>query len=359
MSELNEHKILVINPGSTSTKAAFYDDDSELFNLELMHPADELKKFPSIISQKEFRKEAILSKLSEDALTLNEVDCVVARGGLLRPIPSGTYRVNEAMLDDLEEGRYGLHASNLGAIIAHAIASKGNLEAFIVDPVVVDELDEVARFSGVPQIERRSIFHALNHKAVARLAATELGREYEELNFIVVHLGGGITVGAHRNGRVVDVNNGLIGEGPFAPTRSGGLPALDLVDLALSGQYSREELRKLITSNGGLSSYLGTSSGKEIEDRIKAGNETAKAVFEAMAYQITKEIGACAAVLKGKVDAILITGGLARDDVLVKLVSERVSFIAEIRVYPGGNEMKALAMGALRILQGIEELKEY
>ena len=353
------YKILAVNPGSTSTKIAIFEDDKEIFKKKLFHPREELSKFDRIVDQYEFRKEVILQALKEAGFKLEELSAVVGRGGLLRPIPGGTYRVNEAMLHDLKIGLQGEHASNLGGILAYEIAKPYGIPAFIVDPVVVDEMEPIAKISGLPEIERRSIFHALNHKAVARLAAKDLGKKYEEVNLIVVHLGGGISVGVHRKGRVIDVNNALNGDGPFAPERAGGLPVWDAMKLALSGKYTEHELKKKLAGQGGIVAYLGTNDMREVEDRVKSGDEKARLIFEAMAYQVAKEIGADATVLKGDVDAIVLTGGLAYSDMFVGWIKERVSFIAPVLVYPGEDEMRALACGALRVLRGEEQPLEY
>ncbi len=354
-----EYRILVVNPGSTSTKIAVFDDEEEVFSVNIFHPSEEIAKYGKIIEQYEFRKQAILDILKEKGIELETLSAVVGRGGLLRPIEGGTYIVNEKMLEDLREGRQGEHASNLGGIIAHAIASPLNIPAYIVDPVVVDEMDAIAKYSGLPEITRRSIFHALNQKCTARKAAEELGKKYEEVNLIVCHLGGGISVGAHKKGRVVDVNNALNGDGPFAPERAGGLPAWDLIQLALSGKYTKEELKKKLAGKGGVVAYLGTNDMREVEERVKNGDKKAEEVYKAMAYQVAKEIGALSAVLAGDVDAIVISGGLAYSEMFVNWIKERVSFIAPVFVYPGGDEMRALAMGALRVLRGEEEAKEY
>ncbi len=351
--------ILVINPGSTSTKIALFEDENEVFSVNIPHSTEELSKFKRITDQYEFRKKLILDELAKRNVDLSTLSAVVGRGGLLKPIPSGTYRVNEKMLEDLRIGVQGEHASNLGGIIADAIARPLDIPAFIVDPVVVDEMEPIAKISGLPQIERRSIFHALNQKCVARLAANELGKKYVEVNLIVVHLGGGISVGAHRKGKVVDVNNALNGDGPFAPERAGGLPVWDAMQLALSGKYTKDELKKMLAGKGGMVAYLGTNDMREVNKRIAEGDEKAKLIKEAMAYQVAKEIGANAAVLEGKVDAIVISGGLAYDDDFVDMIKKRVEFIARVMVYPGGDEMKALALGALRVLKGEEEAKEY
>ncbi len=353
------YKILVINPGSTSTKSALFDDESSVFNINISHSPPELAKFPEIIDQFTWRCEVIKSMLNERGITLNSIDAVVGRGGLLNAIPGGTYSVNEKMMSDLRRGVQGEHASNLGGLMAYEFASSLEIPAFIVDPVVVDELDEVARISGIPDIKRRSIFHALNQKQVARLAARELKKSYDEINLIVVHMGGGISVGVHKKGKVVDVNNALNGEGPFTPERSGSLPVWDLVKLVLSGKYTRDELKKKITGKGGLVAYLGTNDLREVREMMNRGNEKAKLLHEAMAYQISKEIGACATVLCGDIQGIVLSGGLAHDDAFIELIRKSVSFIAKIFVFPGGDEMKALAMGALRVLRGEEKAKVY
>ncbi len=352
-------RILVINPGSTSTKIAVFDDDKEVFKKNISHPVEELSKFEKIIDQYEFRKEVIKKALSNAQYDLKRFSAIVGRGGLLKPIPSGTYLVNELMIETLKKGEYGEHASNLGAILAKTLASPYNLPSYIVDPVVVDEMEDIARLSGLPQLRRKSIFHALNQKAVARRAATELGKTYEECNFIVAHLGGGISVGVHRRGKVVDVNNALNGDGPFTPERSGGLPAWDLVKLSLSGQYTKKEIKKMITGKGGVVAYLGTNDMREVEKKVKEGDKGYKLVFEAMAYQVAKEIASLSAVLSGIVDAIILTGGLAYSEIFTRWIKERVNFISKVLVYGGEDEMKALALGALRVLKGEEKVKFY
>lgn len=353
------YRILTINPGSTSTKIGIFDNELLLLEKIIRHDADMLHSFPNIIDQYEFRKKIILEILDYEGINISKFSAVCGRGGLLRPIEGGTYAVNELMLQDLRTGYSGQHASNLGGIIAHAIASGLNIPSFIVDPVVVDELEPIARFSGFPLIERKSIFHALNQKAVARRAAKELGRDYSELNLIVVHMGGGITVGVHKQGRVVDVNNGLHGEGPFSPERAGTVPAGDLVSICFSGEYYREEIMKMLVGRGGLAGYLGTNDALKVEARIAAGDEKAKQVYEAMAYQVAKEIGSASAALSGKVDAIILTGGLAYGKDFVTAISNRINWIADVLVHPGENELQALAEGALRVLRGEEEAKVY
>jgi butyrate kinase len=352
-------RVLAINPGSTSTKIGVFDDEKPILVETLRHDPAEIAKFKDLYDQYPFRKQVILDTLDREGINLTRLNAVVARGGLLRPIPGGTYRVNQAMIDDLRAGEYGVHASNLGAIIAQEIAGQLNIPAFIVDPVVVDEMDPVARISGIPEIRRRSIFHALNQKAVARRIAKQNGTSYDKVNYIVAHMGGGITVGAHREGRVIDVNNGLHGEGPFSPERAGTIPVGDLVALSFSGKYFASEIMRMIVGRGGLMGYLGTSDAREVEKMIEAGDEKAKQVYEAMAYQVAKEIGACATVLKGEVDAIILTGGLAYGRSFTDMIQERVKWIAPVFVVPGEDELQALVEGALRVLQGEEEAKTY
>ncbi|MBM6617357.1 butyrate kinase [Bacillus suaedaesalsae] len=355
----NEYRILVINPGSTSTKIGVYSDEVSIFEKTIRHDAETISSFSNIIDQYEFRKNTILETLDHEGINISKLSAVCGRGGLLRPIEGGTYDVNDQMLKDLRKGYSGQHASNLGGIIAYEIASGLNIPSFIVDPVVVDELDPIARISGVPEIERKSIFHALNQKAVSRRVAKELGKRYEELNLIVTHMGGGITVGVHKLGRVIDVNNGLHGDGPFSPERAGTVPAGDLVSLCFSGEYYRDEVMKKLVGQGGLVGYLGTNDAVRVEKMIEAGNEKAKLVYEAMAYQVAKEIGSAAAALAGKVDAIILTGGLAYGKGYVSLITDRVKWIADVIVQPGENELQALAEGALRVLKGEERAKTY
>ena len=359
MNDTNEYLILVINPGSTSTKIGIYRNEECILSEEISHSSRELEAYPDIMSQQEFREELILKALERAGFKITDINCIIARGGALRPLPSGTYVVNDRMLKDLQEGTYGLHASNLGAVLARRLADKINVRAFIVDPITVTELSDIAKVSGLPDIQRVSIFHALNQKAVARLAAHDLGGRYADYSFIVAHLGGGISVGAHKGGRVIDVNNALNGDGPFAPTRSGHLPVWSLVELAFSGKYTEEQLKQKIWSNGGVSAYLGTSDMREVKKRMTEGDAKARLIYDAMAYQVAKEIGAFAAVLEGKVDAIVLSGGLARDDEFVKLIKDRVGFVAKFMIYPGRDEMRALDMGAVRVLMGEEEAREY
>jgi len=355
-------KILAINPGSTSTKIAVYEDLKPIFVETIRHNVEELEIFQTITDQYNFRKDFIVSAIEQNGIKVDDLDVVVGRGGLLKPIPGGVYEVNEVMIQDLRIGIQGEHASNLGGILAKEIAktSSKNIPAFIVDPVVVDEMEDIARYSGRPELPRISIFHALNQKAVARRYAKEQNKPYEELNLIVAHLGGGITVGAHKQGRVIDVNNGLDGDGPFSPERSGSLPVGALAKLCFSGKYSLPQIRKMITGAGGLVAYLGTNDAKKVEEMAYEQNDQkARIIFEAMAYQIAKEIGSAAVVLCGKVDAILITGGIAYSKNLIRLISERVEFIAPVKVYPGEDEMQALAEGAFYALTGELEIKQY
>lgn len=352
-------EILAINPGSTSTKIAVFKDEEMIFEEKISHSTEDLKEFRTIFDQYPLRKKVILEAIEKRQYNINNLNAVVGRGGLIKPVEGGTYRVNEKMLEDLKIGVLGEHASNLGGVLAYEIASKINAPAFIVDPVVVDEMEPIAKITGVPRIKRKSIFHALNQKAVAKRYAKNTGKKYEELNLIIAHMGGGITVGAHKKGKVVDVNNGLEGEGPFSPERAGSLPAMDVANLIFKENMSREEMKKLIAGKGGLVAYFGTNDAREIGAMIDNGNTEAKLVYEAMAYRIAREIGACAATLSGKVDAVILTGGLAYDARLVNWIKERVSFIAPVEVFPGEDELKALAEGALRVLRGEEVAKEY
>lgn len=356
---MDTFRILAINPGSTSTKIAIYDNEKEVFETTLRHQSEEINAFETIFAQYDFRKKVILDALNEAGINLTKLSAVVGRGGLLKPIKGGTYAVDELMLEDLKIGVLGEHASNLGGVIAHEIASLLHIPSFIVDPVVVDEMQDVARISGMPEIERKSIFHALNQKAVARRAAKEMGKSYESCNFIVAHLGGGISVGAHRKGAVVDVNNALDGDGPFSPERSGGLPVGDLAKLCFSGKYTHNEIKKLIKGQGGMVAYLDTNDGRDAIKMIQEGDENAKVVFHAMAYQVAKEIGMCATVLKGDIDAIILTGGLAYGEMLIGWIKESVEFLGKIIVYPGEDEMSALALGGLRVLRGEEVAQSY
>ena len=351
-------KLLVINPGSTSTKVAIFEDDVSILDKTLRHQLTDLVPYEKLTDQYDFRKQIIIDAVEEAGISLNELAAVVGRGGLIKPLAGGTYTVNEAMIRDLHLGVQGEHASNLGGLIAHEIAKHIGKPAFIVDPVVVDELMDISRLSGHPWIKRRSIFHALNQKAIARRYCEDAGKGYFNVNLVVAHMGGGISVGMHSMGRVIDVSNALDGEGPFSPERSGTLPVGDLVDLCYSGKYSRKEVRAAITGKGGMVAYFGSNNMMEIEEKAKANPEVQLAI-DAMIYQISKEIAAVSTAVCGKVDAILLTGGLAHWDYLVKEVTKRVAFITEVHTYPGEHELIALALGALRVLRGEEEAKIY
>lgn len=352
-------RILVINPGSTSTKIGIFEDDTLELEVTIRHSTEEIARYPSIITQYNFRKEAILNALNDKGIRISELTAVCGRGGLLRPIKGGTYSVNDSMIEDLKNGYSGQHASNLGGILANQIAKDSNIPAFIVDPVVVDELSPIARISGFASLERKSIFHALNQKAVARRYAKQTGENYEDLRLIVAHMGGGITVGAHELGKVIDVNNGLHGDGPFSPERAGTVPTGALVELCYSGELYRSEVMKKLVGQGGLVGYLGTNDAVQVEKRIEKGDAKAKLVYEAMAYQVAKEIGSAATVLRGQVNAIILTGGLAYGKGFIEDISSRINWISEIVVYPGEDELQALAEGAFRVLTGEETAKIY
>jgi len=353
------YEIFVINPGSTSTKVGWFENDKKIFAKNIQHSKKEILSFKRINDQLSLRRDAILNVLNEQNKKIEDFDAIVGRGGALRPIESGTYRVNESMLKDLREGIQGEHASNLGGILAAEIAKAASIPAFIVDPIVVDEMDPIAKITGRPEIKRRSIFHALNHKTTARSIAKKLGKDYTNLNLIIAHLGGGITVGAHKKGRIVDINNGLYGDGPFAPERAGGLPIWDAVDYFLSNNFSRAEIKKKIAGDAGVVAHLGTNDMREVVARIDKGDKKAEEIFNALIYQVSKEIGKLAPVFYGKVDAIVLTGGISKEKRFTKEVKKRVEFIAPVFIIPGGDEMKALALGALRVLKGEEKTKEY
>lgn len=351
-------KILVINPGSTSTKLGVYSSERPEWKTVIRHSRDELSVFECLIAQYDYRKQVILRTLEAEGIPLSFA-AIMGRGGLVKPIPGGVYEVNDALRDALY-GAKRMHASNLGGLLAVDLASMiPGCRAFIADPVVVDELDPVARISGSPLLPRISIFHALNHKAVARNFAREMGVPYESLNLIVCHLGGGVSVGAHKAGRVVDVNNALDGEGPFAPERAGTLPAGQLIDLCFSGEYTCDELKRMISGQAGLTAHLHTTDVPEIEDRIAQGDEHAKLILDAMIYHIAKAVGGAAVVLKGNVDAILLTGGMAYSEYVVSHLTEQVSFLAKVKVYPGEDEMEALATNGLRALSGELPIHHY
>lgn len=359
------YRILTINPGSTSTKVALFENETPVFVKTIHHSNQELAAFDHIADQYTFRHQTIAALLEEKKVILTSLDAVVGRGGLLRPIPSGTYRVDAGMLAELHAPKEREHASNLGAILAHEIAAQANIPAFIVDPVCVDEFEPIARVAGLPEIERRSLSHALNLKAAARRAAQEMGKRYEDTNQVVVHLGGGISVAAHCRGRQIDVNQALDGTGPFSPERSGGLPVGDVMRMCYSMppyehvKLTYKEMFRKQAGQGGLVAHLGTNDAVEVERRIAGGDGHTRLIYEAMAYQIAKEIGLMATVLKGDVDAITITGNLAHSEMLLSWIRERVAWIAPIKVYPGEDEMLSMAQGALRVLRGEEAAQTY
>ncbi len=361
---MEDIKILAINPGSTSTKIAVFEYKDRKHNLILKknidHPSEEIQKYHKIIDQYHFRAELIKSALKENGIDINSLSCVVGRGGLFKPVRSGTYLVNQKMMDDIKSPDTLEHASNLGCLMAYDIAGSIGKKAFIVDPVVVDELEDIARYSGLKNYPRTSIFHALNQKAIALKCAEDHGKDYRELNMIVVHLGGGITIGAHKKGLVVDVNNGLTGEGPFSPERAGGIAVFDIIELCFSEGMTKQKAKKAVVGKGGIVNYLGTNDMREVENRVKNGDRYAEAVFDAMCYQVTKEIGAMtAAVFAGKVDFIVLTGGIAYDRRLVSFIEERTKFIAPLKAYPGEDEMMALYLGGLRVIKGIDKELSY
>ena len=355
---VSHYTVLAINPGSTSTKIAVFDGDDMVVELTLRHTAEELTRFNSPIEQFAWRKELILNSLAENNIDINTLSAVIGRGGLLHPIESGVYEVNQTMIDELTHTK-SQHASNLGAIIASEIAAECGVKAYIADPVVVDELNEITKITGIKQIRRRSIFHALNQKAMARRYADDIGRPYEELNLIVAHLGGGISVGAHSKGRVIDCNNALDGEGPIAPERAGTIPAGDIIDLCYSGEYTHKQARALLVGGGGLVALTGTNSVIEIQDRAQSGDKEAANALDAMCYGVAKHIGQMAIALCGEVDAIILTGGIAHSKHITESISDYCRFIAPIEIYAGENELQALAMNAMRVLQGTSEAKIY
>ena len=353
------NKLLIINPGSTSTKIGVYEDTKELFEETLRHSSEEIGKYETIFDQIDFRKDIIVNILKEKNFDLNTLAAVVGRGGMLKPMESGTYKVNDDMLEDLKVGVQGQHASNLGGILADRIAKELNIPAFIVDPVVVDELEDVARVSGVPELPRVSKFHALNQKAVAKRYAKENNINYSDLNLIVVHMGGGVSVGAHKKGRVVDVNNALDGEGPFSPERAGTVPVGELIKLCYSNKYTEKEIYSKIVGKGGYVAYLNTNDARDVLKLVSEGDKNAELYFNAFIYQVSKCIGEMATVLEGKVDRIILTGGIAYSDVVVEALKNKIGWISNVTVYPGEDELLALAEGALRVLNGEEEARVY
>lgn len=352
------YKILTINPGSTSTKVALFENDSPLFEETINHSMGQLKRFPDLWAQFDFRRSAILTWLEKYDVIVDQLAAVVGRGGLLRSIPGGTYLVNEAMVADARKGVQGEHASNLGCVLAWSIAQEAGIQAYTVDPVCVDEFEPLARYSGHPLIQRRALAHTLNIHAIGRMAASQLRVNYDQTNFIIAHLGGGISICPLKNGRIIDVNDAS-SSGPFSPERTGELPLQPFIKLCFSGKYTEQQMRNLVMGQGGLIAYLDTNNAEEVEQRINPGDAYAKEVYEAMAYQIAKEIGAMATVVHGDVHAIILSGGLAKSRMLTGWIKERVEFIAPVIILAGESEMEALAHGALRVLQGNEVAKTY
>lgn len=352
-------KSLIINPGSTSTKIGVFEDETLVFDETLRHSTEEIAQYETIVDQKDFRKNIILTFLEEKGVDIKDFGMVVGRGGMLKPIPGGTYPVTDELLADLKVGVSGQHASNLGGILAREIADEIGVPSYIVDPVVVDELIPEARISGVPELPRVSIFHALNQKAVARRYAAEVGKKYEDLNLIVVHMGGGVSVGPHKNGRVIDINNALDGDGAFSPERAGAVPVGPLVKMCFSGKYTEKEVYKKLVGNGGFNAYCGTNDMRDVEKMVSAGDANADLIRKAFIMQMSKDIGSMAAVLEGKVDQIVVTGGIAYDNVVVQGLKDHCEWIAPFTVYPGEDELLALVQGGLRVLTGAEPASEY
>lgn len=349
---MTSYRILAINPGSTSTKIAIYDGLEQVTELTLRHTSEELQRFSSVTGQFDWRKQIVVEAVEKAGIKLDSIDGVIGRGGLVRPIPSGVYEINDALRADLTNSPIGEHASNLGGLIADSIAGLIGARAFIADPVVVDEMQEVARVSGLPTLPRKSIFHALNQKAIARCYALKVGRQYEDMNLVIAHLGGGISVGAHCKGSVIDVNNALDGEGAFSPERAGTLPAGELVELCMSGKHSHQELRKMLCGEGGIVAHLNTNDTRDVLKMIENGDSHAQLIMDAMCYGVGKQIGAMAAVLHGRVDAVILTGGIAHSTYVCDYIKQMVGFISEVVVMAGENELEALAENALRVLEG-------
>lgn len=357
-----DYRVLVINPGSTSTKLSYFAGEVEAARGRIEHPSGELGRFPDIPSQLDYRLGIVERFIKTNGIEEKGLDAIAARGGLMKPVRSGTYRINAAMADDLARSkeRWGReHASNLGAMLALRLSEELGVPAFTSDPVTVDEMSEVARISGVPEIKRKSHLHALNIKAVLRRACRELGIDMAASGFVVAHIGGGVSIAAVRGGAIVDVNNALLGMGPFGPARAGALPIGDLMGLAFSGAYDRTGLERKLVYESGLTGYLGTSDVREVERRAMSGDALADTVYRAMAYQTAKEIGAMAAALSGRVDAVLLTGGVANSSMFTDMLAAMTDFIAPVRVYPGEFEMEALAEHARAVLDGEEEVLEY
>jgi butyrate kinase len=349
------HRIFAINVGSTSTKVAFFEDAKAVAQKTIAYSSQELTGYAELRDQLPRRRQDVMDFMQKSGIALDQLDIIISRGGLGKPGPAGAYIIDETLCEDLLAGRYGKHPSALGPAIALDMAKPSGIRAIIIDPPSTDEFEPLARVSGLPDIERKSAFHALNQKAAARKAAEKMGKSYETVNLIVAHLGGGITIGAHRRGRVIDCNHGL-SEGPFTPERAGSLPTLELVELSLAAKYAPKDLQRKLVGQGGLAAYLGTTDAIAIESAIDKGDEKSTFIYQAMAYQIAKDIGAMATVLSGQVDGIVLTGGLAHSKRLAGWITARVQFLASVFLYPGEDEMAALAEGALRVLLGHEEV---
>ena len=361
-------RILVVNPGSTSTKIAVFETEGqradgpspdEVFSKTLRHDADELQRLGTIADQLDFRKEVVLDSLRENGYDIGDFTAIACRGGLVRQLPSGTYRVNGALVRDCRIGICGQHASNLGALIGSELEREGGVPAFIVDPPVVNELSAIARYSGHPLIERTCVWHALNQKAVARRYAASVGKVYEDMNLLVCHMGGGVSVGAHVKGKVLDTEDAVSGEGPFSPERAGSLPVDKVIDICFSESLSKDEIKQMFTRRAGLLAYTGTNNVKELLVSAAKGNADVQKALDAFYYQVGKEIAAMSVAMKGQVDQIIFTGGIAYSKVVTDAISELVGWIAPVTVYPGEDEMQALALGVLRVIEGEEEAKEY
>jgi butyrate kinase len=351
------YRILAINPGSTSTKISLYEDEKEIFTKKLEHPLNIIEKFDSVKNQLQMRKDIVVASLEENNVDIKKLSAVVARGGMLPPVKPGAYVINELMIDRVENRPIMEHASNLAAPIAYDIAQKAGIPAYIYDSVMADELTDIARLSGMPEIPRISSSHVLNTRAMAMKAANERGRKYEDMNIIVAHLGGGISINLHEKGRITDIISD--DEGPFSPERAGRVPCRELINLCYEGKYNRDTMQRKLRGNGGLRAYLNTIDAREVEKMIHEGSKKAKLVYEAMAYQIAKGIGELSTVTEGKIDLIILTGGIAYSKMLTDCISKRVSFIASVEVLAGENEMESLAFGALRVLRGEERAREY
>ena len=351
-------RILVINPGGTSTKVSVFEDSQEIFKKNIPHTQEDIKAFKTVFDQFEYRKQLILDAIRENGLPVTSLDCVVGRGGLMKPISGGTYLVNDQMITDLKNAISGEHPSNLGAAIARNIGDEAGIPAFVVDPVSVDEFADISRITGLSDIEKASWMHALNHKAVSRKCAEDMGGKYEDYNFIVAHLGSGISIAAHQKGKMIDGSGGR-SDGPFSPERSGGLPTYSLIQLCYSGKYSYEEMVNKVSNIGGMYDYLGTKDLIEIEARCEKGDETAQLILGAFIYKVAKEIAMYGASLFGNVDKIILTGGIAHSKIITEAIIQRVAYLAPVEIVPGEMEMKALALGAYRVLSKIEEAKIY